>query len=402
MAISNAGAARSVLPSKRHSPSDHRARAAHAGVEVERVEQRAYVAAIPVEGAPSIGQRSGAGHAAPRARLRPIAARRLRAQHSRERGLRATSAVCGSHDRASFQPWPPKGSTRRVRSCGRELRVSNPARCSSPSAGFTKLDLVDYYLECEQAVVRHLRERPTVMKRWVDGVEGKPFFQKRVPDGAPEWIETATVTFPSGRHARELVPNDAAHLVWGVNLGVIDWNPGRCAAPTSTIPMSCASTSTPGPRCRSRRCARSRSACARCSRSTGCAAFPRPRARAAFTSTCGSCPSTSFTEVRRAALALAREVERRMPGRATSRWWKEEREGVFIDYNQNARDRTVASAYSVRAVADARVSCPLEWDEVADVDPAELRIDTVPARLRERGDPSATIDDRPGLAGVAA
>src|SRR6202041_2793289 len=157
--------------------------------------------------------------------------------------------------------------------------------------------------------------------------EGDPFFQKRVPDSAPEWLQTATVTFPSGRHARELVPNDAAHLVWGVNLGGIDWNPWAG---------------------------------------------------------------------RRAALALAREVERRMPGRATSKWWKEERTGVFIDYNQNARDRTVASAYSVRAVPDARVSCPVRWEELDRIDPSALRLDTVPARLRDHGDPSATIDDDPG------
>src|ERR1700693_6193541 len=118
-----------------------------------------------------------------------------------------------------------KGEHAVVEVCGRELRVSNPGKPFFPQVGLTKIDLVNYYLECEVAVVRHLRERPTVMKRWVDGVEGKPFFQKRVPDSAPEWLQTATGTFPSGRHARELVPNDAAHLVWGVNLGVIDWNP---------------------------------------------------------------------------------------------------------------------------------------------------------------------------------
>ncbi len=213
--------------------------------------------------------------------------------------------------------------------------------------------------------MRGLRERPTVMKRWVDGVEGEPFFQKRVPDSAPEWLQTATVTFPSGRHARELVPNDAAHLVWGVNLGVIDWNPWPVRRADLDHPDELRVDLDPGPEVPFARCARWRWACARCSRSTACAASPRPRARAASTSTCACAPEQGFQEVRRAALALAREVERRMPGRATSRWWKEEREGVFIDYNQNARDRTIASAYSVRAVADARVSCPLEWEEVA-------------------------------------
>jgi DNA ligase D len=289
-----------------------------------------------------------------------------------------------------------KGEPVIVEVSGREVRVSNPGKLFFPDVGLTKIDLVNYYVECEQAVVRHLRERPTVMKRWVDGVAGKPFFQKRVPDGAPDWLQTATVTFPSGRHARELVPNDAAHLVWGANLGVIDWNPWPVRRGDLDHPDELRVDLDPGPG----------------------VAFAEVREVAlgvrevldghklhGFPKTSGSRgihvyvriePEQSFEEVRRAALALAREVERRMPGRATSRWWKEEREGVFIDYNQNARDRTVASAYSVRAVADARVSCPLEWGEVADVEPAELTLTTVPARLRERGDPSASIDEHAG------
>jgi DNA ligase D-like protein (predicted polymerase) len=258
------------------------------------------------------------------------------------------------------------------------------------------MDLLGYYVDCEQAVVRHLRERPTVMKRWVDGVAGKPFFQKRVPDGAPEWLQTATVTFPSGRHARELVPNDAAHLAWGVNLGVIDWNPWPVRRadldhpdelrvdldPCPDVPYSEVREVTLGVR--------------EVLDEHGLRGFPKTSGSRGMHVYVRIEPEQSFEEVRRAALALAREVERRMPGRATSRWWKEEREGVFIDYNQNARDRTVASAYSVRAVPDARVSCPLEWEEVADVDPAELRLETVPARLREHGDPAAQIDERPG------
>ncbi len=206
--------------------------------------------------------------------------------------------------------------------------------------------------------MRHLRERPTVMKRWVNGVEGEPFFQKRVPDSAPEWLQTATVTFPSGRHARELVPNDAAHLAWGVNLGVIDWNPWPVRRADLDHPDELRVDLDPGPVCRSRRCAWLRCACARCSISTACA-LPQDLRLPRHAHLRSHDPRALFEETRRAALALAREVERRMPGRATSRWWKEEREGVFIDYNQNARDRTVASAYSVRAVPDARVSCPL-------------------------------------------
>jgi bifunctional non-homologous end joining protein LigD len=280
--------------------------------------------------------------------------------------------------------------------CGRELRVSKPEKLFFPDPGFTKLDLVAYYVECEQAVVRHLSERPTVLKRWVDGVRGKPFFQKRVPSGAPEWLETATVTFPSGRHARELVPNDAAHLVWGANLGVIDWNPWPVRRSDLDHPDELRIDLDPGPGVDFAQVRRVALTVREVLEEHELLGFPKTSGSRGIHVFVRIVPEHDFTELRRAALALAREVERRMPREATTRWWKEEREGVFIDYNQNARDRTVASAYSVRAVPDARVSCPLEWEEVADVEPAELRIDTVPARLRERGDPSATIDEHPG------
>jgi bifunctional non-homologous end joining protein LigD len=291
---------------------------------------------------------------------------------------------------------PPKGEHVTIELCGQELRVSNPSKLYFPEAGFTKLDLVRYYIECEQAVVRHLRERPTVMKRWVDGVQGKPFFQKRVPDGSPEWLETAVVTFPSGRHARELVPNDAAHLVWGANLGVIDWNPWPVRRADLDHPDELRVDLDPQPDIPFAQVREVTLCVGDVLREHGLVGFPKTsgsRGMHVFVRVTAEQP---FKEVRRAALALAREVERRMPKQATTRWWKEQREGVFIDYNQNARDRTVASAYSVRAVADARVSCPLGWDEVPDVEPAELRLDTVPARLREHGDPSADIDEHAG------
>jgi bifunctional non-homologous end joining protein LigD len=283
-----------------------------------------------------------------------------------------------------------------VEVAGREVRVSNPGKLYFPAVEVTKLDLVNYYVECEDAVVRGLRERPTVMKRWVDGVEGEPFFQKRVPNSAPEWLETATVTFPSGRHARELVPNDAAHLVWGVNLGVIDWNPWPVRRSDLDKPDELRVDLDPGPGVsfeEVREVALGVREVLEQHRLTG---FPKTSGSRGIHIYVRLVPEHGFEEVRRAALALAREVERRMPGRATSKWWKEEREGVFIDYNQNARDRTVASVYSVRAVADARVSCALDWDEVAAVEPAELTLKTVPARLRERGDPGATIDEHAG------
>jgi DNA ligase D-like protein (predicted polymerase) len=283
-----------------------------------------------------------------------------------------------------------------VQAAGREVRVSNPQKIFFPQPGWTKLDLVSYYLECQEAVLLGLRERPTTLKRWVNGVEGEFFFQKRVPDTAPAWLATATVRFPSGRSARELVPNDAAHLVWGVNLGVIDWNPWPVRRRDLDRPDELRVDLDPPPD----RGFDEVRAVAGCVNEVltehGLRGFPKTSGSRGIHINVRLLPQRGFDEVRRAALALAREVERRMPGRATSKWWKEERVGVFIDYNQNARDRTVASAYSVRAVPDARVSCPFEWDELESVEPADLRLDTVPARLRERGDPAATIDAHAG------
>jgi bifunctional non-homologous end joining protein LigD len=280
--------------------------------------------------------------------------------------------------------------------CGQEVRVSNPEKPFFPERGLTKLDLVNYYVECAEAVVRGLRDRPTVLKRWVDGVQGEPFFQKRVPESAPEWLQTAVVTFPSGRHARELVPNDAAHLVWGVNLGVIDWNPWAVRRADLDHPDELRVDLDPQPEIPFSQ-VRDVALCVRdVLDEHGLLGFPKTSGSRGIHIYVRLEPEHDFLQVRTAALALAREVERRMPGRATSRWWKEEREGVFIDYNQNARDRTIASAYSVRAVPDARVSCPLEWDEVADVEPEELTLETVPARLKQRGDPAADIDEHAG------
>jgi DNA ligase D len=288
----------------------------------------------------------------------------------------------------------PKSEHIVVDVAGHEVRVSNPSKLFFPERKLTKKDLVDYYLSCAEETVRHLRERPTVMKRWVDGVQGEPFFQKRVPDSAPEWIETATVTFPSGRHARELVPNDAAHLVWAVNLGVIDWNPWPVRRADLDHPDELRVDLDPGPGVPWSEVRHVATCVNEVLNDHQMVGYPKTSGSRGIHVLVRIEPAHPFEEMRRAALALAREVERRMPGRATSKWWKEERQGVFVDYNQNARDRTVASAYSVRAVPDARVSTPLEWGEVPDVEPEELRIDTVPARLRERGDPSAKIDER--------
>jgi bifunctional non-homologous end joining protein LigD len=290
----------------------------------------------------------------------------------------------------------PKSDAITLELAGHEVRISNPSKVFFPEPGFTKLDLLNYYLECCEAVVRHLRERPTTLKRWVDGVSGDFFFQKRVPDSAPAWLQTATVHFPSGRSARELVVNDAAHLAWGVNLGVIDWNPWPVRRRDLDRPDELRVDLDPTPGVAFDE-VRAVAACAReVLEEHGLVGFPKTSGSRGIHVNVRIHPQRGFQEVRRAALALAREVERRMPGRATSKWWKEERVGVFVDYNQNARDRTVASAYSVRALPDARVSCPFAWEELGSVDPAALRLDTVPARLREHGDPSAAIDEHPG------
>jgi bifunctional non-homologous end joining protein LigD len=279
---------------------------------------------------------------------------------------------------------------------GHEVRLSNPEKVFFPEAGYTKRDLLEYYLKAADGALLHLRERPTVLKRFVDGAAGEPFFQKRVPKNAPEWLETATVTFPSGRSATELVANDAAHLAWAVNLGVIDFNPWPVRRADLDHPDELRIDLDPTPGVEWD-VVRQVALCVReVLEEHDLRGFPKTSGSRGIHVFVRILPEQGFTEVRRGALALAREVERRIPRLATSKWWKEERHGVFIDYNQNARDRTVASAYSVRPTPDARVSCPLDWDEVPDVDAAELRLDTVPKRLSERGDPSAEIDRHAG------
>ncbi len=289
-----------------------------------------------------------------------------------------------------------RGSYTTIEVAAREVRLSNPDKLFFEQAGHTKLDLANYYVEVADAALIHLRERPTTMKRFVDGAGGEFFFQKRVPKGPPEWLETATVHFPSGRNARELVANDAAHLVWAVNLGVIDFNPWPVRRADLDHPDELRVDLDPTPGVEFDEVRRVALVVREVLADHGLAGFPKTSGSRGIHVNVRVEPEHGFTEVRRAALALAREVERRVPKLATSKWWKEERHGVFVDYNQNARDRTVASAYSVRPTPDARVSCPLEWDEVPDAEPAELRLDTVPKRVAEVGDPSASIDDHPG------
>ncbi|HWG00715.1 MAG TPA: DNA primase small subunit domain-containing protein [Trebonia sp.] len=279
---------------------------------------------------------------------------------------------------------------------GREVAISNPGKVFFPRTGHTKLDLIRYYLAVADGALRGVAGRPMALKRFVNGAEGEPFFQKRAPGKRPDWIETAELRFPSGRTADEIVLRDAAGLAWVVNLGCIDLNPHPVRADDLDQPDELRVDLDPVPGIEWRQIlavvqtARSvledfgLTGWAKTSGSRGMHIYARIE------------PRWSFGDVRRAAVAVAREVERRVPDLATSKWWKEERHGVFVDYNQNAKDRTVASAYSVRPLPDARVSVPLTWDEVPGCDPAAFTVDTVPERFARIGDPWAGMDEAVG------
>jgi DNA ligase D len=280
---------------------------------------------------------------------------------------------------------------------GIPVRVSNPDKVFFPARGETKLDLVHYYLAVGEGALRGVYERPTVLKRFPDGALGEPFFQKRVPEKRPEWLETVTVSFPSGRSADELCPVNVAHLVWAVNLGCLDLNPWPVRRGDVDHPDELRVDLDPQPGLPFESVRRVAGVVHDVLDAHALVGFPKTSGSRGIHVNIRIEPRWDFTEVRRAALALARAVEREVPDLATSKWWKEERgDRVFIDYNQNARDRTVASAYSVRNNAEGRVSCPLEWHEVADVEPADFTLATVPARYASLGDPGAGIDDAVG------
>ena len=279
---------------------------------------------------------------------------------------------------------------------GREVAVSHPHKVYFPRTGHTKLDLVRYYLAVADGALRGAAGRPMALKRFVNGAEEEPFFQKRAPSSRPAWIETAELRFPSGRTADEVVLRDAAGLAWVANLGCIDLNPHPVLTSDLDHPDELRVDLDPVPgvqwpqiiavalEARSVLYDFGLTGWAKTSGSRGMHIYARIS------------PSWAFGDVRRAAVAVAREIERRVPDLATSKWWKEERHGVFVDYNQNAKDRTVASAYSVRPLPDARVSTPLTWDEVPACDPSAFTIDTVPARFAKLGDPWAGIDEAVG------
>ena len=290
------------------------------------------------------------------------------------------------------------GKARQVvlEAAGREVAITNPDKVFFPQAGHTKLDLARYYVAVAEGALRGIAGRPIVLKRYVDGAESQAFFQKRAPTQHPDWIETVELRFPSGRTAREIVVRDAAQLLWIVNLGCIDLNPHPVRAADLDHPDELRVDLDPGPTSSWDDVRRVALVVRDVLDQQGLSGWPKTSGSRGMHVNVRIHPRWSFDQVRRAALALAREVERREPARATSKWWKEERHGVFLDYNQNAKDRTVASAWSVRPTADARVSMPLHWDEVAACDPAAFTLVTAPARLAERGDASDGIDQAAG------
>src|SRR5690242_11683735 len=279
---------------------------------------------------------------------------------------------------------------------GREVVITNPDKVFFPRAGHTKLDLARYYAAVAEGALRGIAGRPIVLKRYVDGAAGEPFFQKRAPERRPEWVETVELRFPSGRTASEIVVRDAAQLLWIVNLGCIDLNPHPVRADDLDHPDELRVDLDPRPGVSWDDVRRVTLLVRDVLGEHGLVGWAKTSGSRGMHVNVRIERRWSFDEVRRAALALAREVEARVPERATSKWWKEERHGVFLDYNQNAKDRTVASAWSVRPTPDARVSMTLEWDEVADCDPAAFTLVTAPRRFAERGDAAAGIDDAAG------
>ncbi|HET6360702.1 MAG TPA: non-homologous end-joining DNA ligase, partial [Gemmatimonadota bacterium] len=278
----------------------------------------------------------------------------------------------------------------------REVSISNPDKVLFQRPKYTKLDLVRYYLAVAEGALRGAGGRPNVMVRYPNGIEGEFFYQKRAPEKRPPWIEVVSLRFPSGRSAEEIVPRDASALAWMANLACIELHPHPVRAEDLDHPDELRVDLDPVPGIRWAQVRRVAMVVHHTLTDFGLTGWPKTSGSRGIHVLVRIERHWGFDEVRRAALALAREVERRAPRLATSKWWKEERHGVFVDYNQNAKDRTVASAYSVRPTPDARVSAPLRWDEVPDVDPADFTLATIPERFTELGDRHAGIDETPG------
>ncbi|OBK12392.1 DNA polymerase domain-containing protein [Mycobacterium asiaticum] len=279
---------------------------------------------------------------------------------------------------------------------GREVAVTHPDKVVFPAQGITKLDLIRYYLSVADGALRGVAGRPMILKRFVKGITEEAVFQKRAPAKRPDWVDVATLRYASGTSADEAVIHDAAGLAWAINLGCIDLNPHPVLAEDLDHPDELRVDLDPMPGVSWQGIVDVAAVAREVLEDHGLTPWPKTSGSRGFHIYARISPRWPFAKVRLAAQTVAREVERRAPELATSRWWKEEREGVFVDFNQNAKDRTVASAYSVRATPDARVSTPLRWDEVAGCRPEEFTIATVPGRFAELGDPWEGMDDAPG------
>lgn len=289
-----------------------------------------------------------------------------------------------------------KAKARILEVAGHEVTITNPDRIVFEADGFTKLDLVQYYLAVADGALRGVVGRPMILKRFVKGIDQEAFFQKRAPTGRPEWVEVAELHYASGRSAEEVVVRTPAELAWVVNLGCIDLNPHPVQAEDLDHPDELRIDLDPVPGVDWRQIVDVALVVREVLVDHGLTGWPKTSGSRGFHIYARIHPRWSFRDVRLAAETVAREVENRAPDLATSKWWKEEREGVFVDFNQNAKDRTVASAYSVRPTPDARVSTPLTWDEVADCRPEEFTLATVRERFAAIGDPWSGIEDSPG------
>ncbi len=276
----------------------------------------------------------------------------------------------------------------------RTVRLSNPGKVYFPQRGYTKLDLARYYLAVGDGVLRALRDRPTTMERYPDGVDGESFFQKRAPKNHPDWIPTGRISFPSGRHADEICPTEVAAVVWAANLGCLTFHPWPVRREDTDHPDELRIDLDPQPGTDYRDAVRAAEQLREVLDGLGLRGWPKTSGGRGLHVFVPIEPRWTFTQVRRSAIAVARELERRAPDRITTAWWKEERGAkIFVDYNQTARDRTIASAYSVRPRPDAPVSAPLRWDEVADARPQDFDLVTMPVRYRELGDVHADMDE---------
>lgn len=277
----------------------------------------------------------------------------------------------------------------------RTVRISNPGKVYFPERGFTKLDVVRYVVAVGEALLPALRDRPTTLERYPDGVTGEAFYQKRLPKGAPDWVQTARITFPSGRHADEVCPTEVAVLAWAANLGTLTFHPWPVRNPRVDHPDEMRIDLDPQPGTDYGDAVRAAHVLRSILDELGMAGHPKTSGGRGVHVYVPVEPRWTFVEVRRAIIALARELERRLPDHVTTSWWKEERgTRVFVDYNQAARDRTIASAYSLRARPRATVSTPVRWDELDAVEPEDFDLQTVPRRLADGDDPWAAIRER--------